>query len=55
VPSGTLSLLVGFGLLSVIGSLPFTAFYATFTEALPQNVRGGVFATVYAVATLAGW
>lgn len=47
---GTLSLLVGFGLLSVIGSLPFTAFYATFTEALPQNIRGGVFATVYAVA-----
>jgi len=36
--------------LSIIGSLPFTAFYATFTEALPQNIRGGVFATVYAVA-----
>jgi len=47
---GALSLLVGFGVLSVIGSLPFTAFYATFTEALPQNIRGGVFATVYAVA-----
>lgn len=47
---GTLSLLVGFGLLSAIGALPFTAFYATFTEALPQNIRGGVFATVYAVA-----
>ncbi|WP_283810025.1 MFS transporter [Bradyrhizobium guangzhouense] len=47
---GTSSLLVGFGLLSVIGSLPFTAFYATFTEALPQSIRGGVFATVYAVA-----
>jgi hypothetical protein len=30
--------------------LPFTAFYATFTEALPQAIRGGVFATVYAVA-----
>lgn len=44
------SLLVGFGLLSVIGSLPFTAFYATFTEALPQSIRGGVFATAYAVA-----
>lgn len=47
---GTPSLLVGFGLLSVIGSLPFTAFYATFTEALPQSIRGGVFATAYAVA-----
>ena len=47
---GALSLLVGFGVLSAIGSLPFTAFYATFTEALPQNIRGGVFATVYAVA-----
>ena len=47
---GELSLLVGFGLLSLIGSLPYTAFYATFTEALPQNIRGGVFATIYAVA-----
>jgi MFS family permease len=47
---GELSLLFGFGLLSLIGSLPFTAFYATFTEALPQNIRGGVFATIYAVA-----
>lgn len=47
---GAPSLLVGFGLLSVIGSLPFTAFYATFTEALPQSIRGGVFATAYAVA-----
>jgi len=47
---GALSLLFGFGVLSLIGSLPFTAFYATFTEALPQNIRGGVFATIYAVA-----
>jgi MFS family permease len=47
---GAASLLFGFGVLSLIGSLPFTAFYATFTEALPQNIRGGVFATVYAVA-----
>lgn len=47
---GAPSLLLGFGVLSLIGSLPFTAFYATFTEALPQNIRGGVFATVYAVA-----
>jgi MFS family permease len=47
---GPMSLLLGFGLLSLVGSLPFTAFYATFTEALPQRIRGGVFATVYAVA-----
>jgi MFS family permease len=47
---GAMSLLFGFGVLSLIGSLPFTAFYATFTEALPQNIRGGVFATIYAVA-----
>ncbi|MBV8924463.1 MAG: MFS transporter [Bradyrhizobium sp.] len=45
-----MSLLLGFGVLSLIGSVPFTAFYATFTEALPQSIRGGVFATVYAVA-----
>jgi MHS family citrate/tricarballylate:H+ symporter-like MFS transporter len=47
---GVLSLLLGFGALSLIGSLPFTAFYATFTEALPQEIRGGVFATIYAIA-----
>jgi len=47
---GALSLLLGFGLLSLIGSVPFTAFYATFAEGLPQNIRGGVFATIYAVA-----
>ncbi len=47
---GPMSLLVGFGLLSAIGVLPFIAFYATFAEALPQSIRGGVFATVYAVA-----
>lgn len=47
---GAGSLLLGFGMLSFIGSLPFTAFYASFTEALPQGIRGGVFATIYAVA-----
>jgi len=47
---GAMSLLLGFGALSLIGSLPFTAFYATFTEALPQEIRGGVFATIYALA-----
>jgi MFS family permease len=47
---GALSLIAGFGLLSLIGSIPFTAFYATFAEGLPQNIRGGVFATIYAIA-----
>jgi len=47
---GGWSLLLGFGALSLISALPFTAFYATFTEVLPQRIRGGVFATVYAVA-----
>jgi MFS transporter, MHS family, citrate/tricarballylate:H+ symporter len=47
---GALSLLLGFGTLSLIGSVPFTAFFAVFTEALPQEIRGGVFATIYAVA-----
>ena len=47
---GPLSLLFGFGVLSLIGALPFSAFYATFAEALPQEIRGGVFATIYAVA-----
>jgi MFS family permease len=50
---GASSLLFGFGALSLIGSLPYTAFYATFTEALPQQIRGGVFATIYAVAIAA--
>lgn len=50
---GAPSLLIGFGILSLIGSLPFTAFYAVFTEALPQNIRGGVVATIYAVAIAA--
>ena len=37
-------------MLSLIGSIPFTAFYATFAEGLPGEIRGGVFATIYAIA-----
>src|SRR6201999_2333202 len=44
------ALLGGFGLLSLVGSLPFSAFYVALAEGLPQNIRGGAFATVYAVA-----
>jgi MHS family citrate/tricarballylate:H+ symporter-like MFS transporter len=44
------SLLVGFGVLSLIGSIPYTAFYAAFAEGLSKKIRGGAFAIVYAVA-----
>src|SRR6201991_95993 len=44
------ALLGGFGFLSLVGSLPFSAFYVALVEALPQNIRGGTFATIYAVA-----
>ncbi|WP_027582387.1 MFS transporter [Bradyrhizobium sp. Ai1a-2] len=47
---GPASLLGGFSMLTLIGSLPSGAIYAMLTEALPQEIRGGVFATVYAVA-----
>ena len=44
------ALLGGFGLLSLIGSIPYSAFYVALAEGLPQNIRGGAFATIYAVA-----
>jgi len=44
------ALLGGFGLLSLIGSIPYSAFYVAFAEGLPKNIRGGAFATIYAVA-----
>ncbi|MBR1217926.1 MFS transporter [Bradyrhizobium sp. U87765 SZCCT0131] len=44
------ALLGGFGLLALIGSLPFTAFYAAMTESLPKPIRGSRFAILYAVA-----
>jgi MFS transporter, MHS family, citrate/tricarballylate:H+ symporter len=43
------SLLFGFGVLSLIVTLPFTAFGVAVTEALPQDIRAGVLGTVYAV------
>jgi MFS transporter, MHS family, citrate/tricarballylate:H+ symporter len=45
-----LALLGGFGVLSLINSIPYTAFYAAFTEGLPKAIRGGALATIYAVA-----
>jgi MFS transporter, MHS family, citrate/tricarballylate:H+ symporter len=45
-----LALLGGFGVLSLIGSIPYSAFYVALVEGLPKNIRGGAFATIYAVA-----
>src|SRR5215471_1125653 len=45
-----LALLGGLGILSLVGSIPYSAFYVAFAESLPKNIRGGAFATVYAVA-----
>jgi MFS family permease len=47
------ALLGGFGLLSMIGSIPYSAFYVAFAEGLPKSIRGGAFATTYAVAIAA--
>ncbi len=44
------ALLGGFGVLSLIGTIPYTAFYAAMTESLPKRIRGGAFAILYAVA-----
>ncbi|HET7886717.1 MAG TPA: MFS transporter [Bradyrhizobium sp.] len=44
------ALLGGFGLLALIGSIPYSAFYVGMVEGLPKNIRGGSFATLYAVA-----
>jgi MFS family permease len=44
------ALLGGFGLLALIGSIPYSAFYVGLAEGLPKNIRGGAFATIYAVA-----
>jgi MFS family permease len=44
------ALLGGLGLLALVGSIPYSAFYVGLAEALPKNIRGGAFATIYAVA-----
>lgn len=44
------ALLGGLGVLALIGSIPYSAFYVGLAEGLPKNIRGGAFATVYAVA-----
>jgi MFS transporter, MHS family, citrate/tricarballylate:H+ symporter len=47
------ALLFGLGLLSFVGSIPYGAFYVSLAEGLPKRVRGGTFATMYAVAIAA--
>ena len=44
------ALLGGLGLLALIGSIPYSAFYVGLAEGLPKSIRGGAFATIYAVA-----
>jgi MHS family citrate/tricarballylate:H+ symporter-like MFS transporter len=44
------ALLGGLGFLTLVGSIPYSAFYVAFAEGLPKRIRGGAFATVYAVA-----
>ncbi|MCC8958021.1 MFS transporter [Bradyrhizobium sp. Pear77] len=45
-----LALLGGLGALSLIGTIPYSAFYVSMAEGLPKNIRGGAFATIYAFA-----
>jgi MFS family permease len=45
-----LALLGGLGALSLVGTVPYSAFYVALVEGLPKRVRGGAFATIYAVA-----
>jgi MFS family permease len=47
------ALLGGLGVLTLIGSVPYSAFYVALAEGLPKPIRGGAFATIYAVAIAA--
>jgi MFS family permease len=44
------ALLGGFGFLSFVNSIPYSAFYAALAEGLPKSIRAGTLATIYAVA-----
>ncbi|HXE53508.1 MAG TPA: MFS transporter [Tepidisphaeraceae bacterium] len=46
----TVALLAGMGLLNLITGFPFGAFYAALAESLPKPIRGGAFATIYAIS-----
>jgi MFS transporter, MHS family, citrate/tricarballylate:H+ symporter len=43
------ALLGGLGILSLVGSVPYSAFYVALAEGLPKSIRGRAFATIYAV------
>jgi len=45
-----LALLGGLGILSLINVIPYGAFFVALAERLPKTIRGGAFATIYAVA-----
>jgi MFS transporter, MHS family, citrate/tricarballylate:H+ symporter len=44
------ALLGGLAVLSLVGTIPYSAFYVALAEGLPKNIRGSAFATIYAVA-----
>ncbi|WP_407193277.1 MFS transporter [Bradyrhizobium sp. STM 3566] len=44
------ALLGGLGALTLIGTIPYSAFYVSMAEGLPRNLRGGALATIYALA-----
>jgi MFS family permease len=48
-----MALLTGIGLLSLVGNVPFGGFYVALAESLPKPIRGGAFATIYAVSIAA--
>ncbi|MFQ3455815.1 MFS transporter [Bradyrhizobium sp. UFLA01-814] len=45
-----MALLAGLGALTLVGTIPYSAFYVGMAEGLPKSIRGGAFATIYAVA-----
>ncbi|WP_194456519.1 MFS transporter [Bradyrhizobium sp. CCBAU 53421] len=45
-----IALLGGLGALTLVGTIPYSAFYVSMAESLPKNIRGGAFATIYAFA-----
>jgi MFS transporter, MHS family, citrate/tricarballylate:H+ symporter len=44
------ALLGGLGFLTLVGTIPYSAFFVALAEGLPKPIRGGTFATIYAVA-----
>lgn len=53
VARSPIALLVGMGFLSLIGSIATGGFYVALAESLPKSIRGGAFATIYALSIAA--